>query len=147
MLSIILFKNLFNSSNIKINKYNIIPINIQEKLHPFKVKLKVIKLNNKNITTEYKKERDLLRLKGLNRTKFTIIKMNRDKDEFKTIFGFIKNSNVIKISNERRSSTKIKLEIRIKFLALSLKTLTLLSTKVKISKITNDSINKLNERK
>ena len=123
-LSTRLFKNCFNSSSIKINKYNIIPINIQEKLHPDEVKLKVIKLNSKNITTEYKKERDLLRLKGLNRTKLIIIKMNRDKDKFKTIFGFIKNSKVTKISNERRTSIKIKLEIRIMFLVLSLKTLT-----------------------
>ena len=99
------------------------PTKIQEKLHPFKVKLKVIKLNNTNITTEYKKERDLLRLKGLNRTKFMIIKMNRDKHKLKTIFDIIKNSKVIKISNERRTSTKTKLEIRVKFLALSLKTL------------------------
>ena len=124
ILSIILFKNCFNSSSIKINKYNIIPTKIQEKLHPFEVKLKVIKLNSTNITTEYKKERDLLRLKGLKRTKLITIKMNRDKHKLKTIFGYIINSKIIKISNERRNSIKIKLETLIKFLALSLKTLT-----------------------
>jgi hypothetical protein len=145
MLSIILSKNLFNSSNIKINKYNIVPINIQEKLNPFEVRLKVIKLNSKNIITEYKKERDLLRLKGLNRTKFIIIKMNRDIHKFKTRFGSIINSKVIKISNDRRVSIKIKLEILSIFLALSLTTLIYLSTKVKISKIINDNIDKLNE--
>jgi hypothetical protein len=121
------------------------PTKIQEKLHPFKVKLKVIKLNSTNITTEYKKERDLLRLKGLNRTKLIIIKMNRDKDKFKTRFDFIINSKVIKRSIERRVSIKIKLEIRSKFLDLSLTTLIYLSTRVKVSKIINDNINKLNE--
>ena len=122
-LSIILFKNLFNSSNIKINKYNIIPTNIQEKLHPDKVRLKVIMLNSKNINTEYKKERNLLRLKGLNRTKFIIIKINRDRHKFKTRFGFIINSKVIKISKDKRVSIRIKLEILIKFLTLSFTTL------------------------
>jgi hypothetical protein len=99
-------------------------MNIQEKLHPDEVRLKVIMLNNKNIITEYKKERVLLRLKGLNRAKFIIIKMNRAKLKFKIRFGFIKNSKIIKRSTERRVSIKIKLEIQIKFLALSVTTLT-----------------------
>ena len=105
------------------NKYNIVPINIQEKLHPFEVRLKVIKLNSKNINPEYKNDNNLLRLKGLNRTKFIIIKMNNDTHKLKIRFGFIKNSKVIKISIDKRVSIKIKLEIRMIFLALSLTTL------------------------